>query len=301
MASAGSNLPQDDVSLVVVLLDTNPFFWASAASSGQASSLTFPQFLEHVLAFFNSILLLHQMNQLVVIGTGTNSCEFIYDSSTMNSEYKKTKDIKGAEDFLTPSTIIVQQLEDFIKRDQALNTNNNAAKNIHSLLSGSLSMALCYIQRIIRGGPSHPQPRILCLQGSPDGPQQYVAVMNSIFSAQRSMVPVDSCIVGSQHSAFLQQASHITGGIYLKPQQPEGLFQFLVMVFATDLHSRRFLQLPRPTGVDFRASCFCHKKTIDMGYVCSVCLSIFCEHSKKCSTCESTFNHKPPAGQKSKD
>lgn len=301
MASAGSNLPQDDVSLVVVLLDTNPFFWASAASSGQASSLTFPQFLEHVLAFFNSILLLHQMNQLVVIGTGTNSCEFIYDSSTMNSEYKKTKDIKGAEDFLTPSTIIVQQLEDFIKRDQALNTNNNAAKNIHSLLSGSLSMALCYIQRIIRGGPSHPQPRILCLQGSPDGPQQYVAVMNSIFSAQRSMVPVDSCIVGSQHSAFLQQASHITGGIYLKPQQPEGLFQFLVMVFATDLHSRRFLQLPRPTGVDFRASCFCHKKTIDMGYVCSVCLSIFCEHSKKCSTCESTFNHKPPSGQKSKD
>lgn len=301
MASAGSYPPQDDVSLVVVLLDTNPFFWASAASSGQPSSLTFPQFLEHVLAFFNSILLLHQMNQLVVIGTGTNSCEFIYDSSTMNSEYKKSKDIKGAEEFLTPSTIIVQQLEDFIKRDQALNTNNNTAKNIHSLLSGSLSMALCYIQKIIRGGPSHPQPRILCLQGSPDGPQQYVAVMNAIFSAQRSMVPVDSCIVGSQHSAFLQQASHITGGIYLKPQQPEGLFQFLAMVFATDLHSRRFLQLPRPTGVDFRASCFCHKKTIDMGYVCSVCLSIFCEHSKKCSTCESTFNHRPPSGQKRKD
>lgn len=31
--------------------------------------------------------------------------------------------------------------------------------------------------------------------------------------------------------------------------------------------------------------CFCHKKTIDMGYVCSVCLSIFCKHHKKCSTC----------------
>lgn len=295
MASAGSNPPKDDVSLVVALLDTNPFFWASAASSGQASSLTFPQFLEHVLAFFNSILLLHQMNQLVVIGTGTNSCEFIYDSSTMNSEYKKSKDRNDSQEFLTPSTTIVQQLEDFIRRDQSASTNNNAAKNIHSLLSGSLSMALCYIQRILRGGPSHPKPRILCLQGSPDGPQQYVAVMNAIFSAQRSMVPIDSCIVGSQHSAFLQQASHITGGIYLKPQQP-GLFQYLAMVFATDLHTRRFLQLPRPTGVDFRASCFCHKKTIDMGYVCSVCLSIFCEHSKKCSTCEATFNQKPSSG-----
>lgn len=313
MASAGSNPPQDDVSLVVVLLDTNPFFWASAASSGQPSSLTFPQFLEHVLAFFNSILLLHQMNQLVVIGTGTNSCEFIYDSSTMNSEYKKSKDIKGAEEFLTPSTIIVQQLEDFIKRDQALNTNNNTAKNIHSLLSGSLSMALCYIQKIIRGGPSHPQPRVLIsatiarvrISGGDKSMSQnsrgMLNPMSNNLPPKVSRVPVDSCIVGSQHSAFLQQASHITGGIYLKPQQPEGLFQFLAMVFATDLHSRRFLQLPRPTGVDFRASCFCHKKTIDMGYVCSVCLSIFCEHSKKCSTCESTFNHRPPSGQKRKD
>jgi hypothetical protein len=42
----------DDVSLVVVLLDTNPFFWASATSSGQASSLTFSQFLEHVILFW---------------------------------------------------------------------------------------------------------------------------------------------------------------------------------------------------------------------------------------------------------
>lgn len=31
--------------------------------------------------------------------------------------------------------------------------------------------------------------------------------------------------------------------------------------------------------------CFCHKNTIDMGYICSVCLSIFCQHHKKCSTC----------------
>jgi hypothetical protein len=44
------------------------------------------------------------------------------------------------------------------------------------------------IQRVFRSGHLHPQPRILCLQGSPDGPEQYVAVMNSIFSAQRLMV-----------------------------------------------------------------------------------------------------------------
>ncbi|KAK4595499.1 hypothetical protein RGQ29_013821 [Quercus rubra] len=38
-----------------------------------------------------------------------------------------------------------------------------------------------------------------------------------------------------------------------------------------------------------RLRCFCHKKTIDMGYICSVCLSIFCKHHKKCSTCGLAF------------
>ncbi|XP_020250720.1 RNA polymerase II transcription factor B subunit 4-like [Asparagus officinalis] len=110
------------------------------------------------------------------------------------------------------------------------------------------------IQRVFRSGALHPQPRILCLHGSPDGPEQYVAVMNAIFSAQRSMVPIDSCVVGAQHSAFLQQASYITGGIYLKPPQLDGLYQYLVTVYATDLQSRSFLHLPKPVGVDFRAS-----------------------------------------------
>ncbi|RVW17786.1 RNA polymerase II transcription factor B subunit 4 [Vitis vinifera] len=132
-------------------------------------------------------------------------------------------------------------------------------------------------------------------------------------------VPIDSCVIGAQHSAFLQQASYITGGVYLKPQQLDGLFQYLSVgdcrevrggsggmvlenkgsnmgkdlnikptqegmddhillhctktVFATDLHSRRFLQLPKPAGVDFRASCFCHKtQLIWATYVLSVCL-----------------------------
>ncbi|KAG7016495.1 RNA polymerase II transcription factor B subunit 4, partial [Cucurbita argyrosperma subsp. argyrosperma] len=151
------------------------------------------------------------------------------------------------------------------------------------------------IQKVFRSGSLHPHPRILCLQGSPDGPEQYVAIMNSIFSAQRSMVPIDSCYIGSHNSAFLQQASYITGGVYLKPQQMDGLFQYLSTVFATDLHSRTFLQLPKSVGVDFRASCFCHKKTIDMGFVCSVCLSIFCKHHKKCSTCGSVFGETPVA------
>lgn len=29
--------------------------------------------------------------------------------------------------------------------------------------------------------------------------------------------------------------------------------------------------------VDFRVVCFCYRNVVDMGFVCSICLSIFCE------------------------
>ncbi|RAL42480.1 hypothetical protein DM860_016767 [Cuscuta australis] len=271
MASAPSKLYTDDVSLLMVTIDTNPFFWSSMKNS---DSFNFSIFLSHVISFLNSILLLNQLNQVVVIATGYNSCEYVFDSSEPSNQRAER---------------MLETLQEFLDKDESLSQEYSVDGVGSSLLSGSLSMALCYIQRVFRSGPLHPHPRILCLHGSPDGPGQYVAIMNSIFSAQRSMVPIDSCAIGSQHSAFLQQASYITSGVYLKPQFLDGLFQYLSTVFATDLHSRAFLHLPRPVGVDFRASCFCHKNTIDMGYICSVCLSIFCQHQTQCSTCGSVF------------
>lgn len=284
MAPAPSKLHADDVSLLMVLLDTNPYFWSS--SNLTTTTLSFTDFLSHALSFLNSILLLSQLNQVVVIASGYNSCGYVYDSSSSLIQSLKPSGDGGIPVFYSE---LLGNLEEFISKDEKLCKEESIDAVGASLLSGSLSLALCYIQRVFRSGPLHPQPRILCLHGSPDGPEQYVAIMNAIFSAQRSMVPIDSCVIGGQHSAFLQQASYITEGVYLKPPQLDGLFQYLCTVFATDLHSRTFLQLPKPVGVDFRASCFCHKNTIDMGYICSVCLSIFCKNHKKCSTCGSVF------------
>ncbi|CAJ1974214.1 unnamed protein product [Sphenostylis stenocarpa] len=276
MPSAPSKLYTDDVSLLVVTLDTNPFFWTTFP-------FPFAEFLSQVLAFLNSILLLGQLNQVIVIATGCNSCAYVYDSTSERNHGSTTGTMPALYSNL------LHNLDEFVSKDQQLDVPHKSGTVPSSLLSGSLSMALCYIQRAFRLGPMPPQPRILCLQGAADGPEQYVAIMNAIFSAQRSEVPIDSCYIGSNNSAFLQQASYITGGIYYKPPQLDGLYQYLSTVFATDLHSRAFLRLPKSVGVDFRASCFCHKQTIDMGFVCSVCLSIFCEHHDKCSTCGSVF------------
>ena len=72
---------------------------------------------------------------------------------------------------------------------------------------------------------------------------------------------------------LLQQASDATGGVYMKPERPEGILQYLMMGFLPDATARRVLIMPSAGGVDFRAACFCHRKVVDVGFVCSVCLS----------------------------
>jgi hypothetical protein len=57
-----------------------------------------------------------------------------------------------------------------------------------AVLSGALSRALCLINKAQlsgrAGGKRRSRPRILCLQGSRDAPEQYIGVMNAIFAAQ---------------------------------------------------------------------------------------------------------------------
>lgn len=55
------------------------------------------------------------------------------------------------------------------------------------------------------------------------------------------------------------------------------------------------LALPTKVAVDYRPACFCHHKLIDTGYVCSVCLSIYCDNTSTCSTCRSAFDVNNPS------
>ena len=54
--------------------------------------------------------------------------------------------------------------------------------------------------------------------GSPEGSKQHVGVMNATFSAPCTLVPIDSCHLGAHNPVFLQQASCVTGGVYVKSQ-----------------------------------------------------------------------------------
>ena len=133
--------------------------------------------------------------------------------------------------------------------------------------------------------------RILILSVSGDLTDQYIPIMNSIFACQRLNIPIDILKLAGD-TVFLQQAADATGGIYmaLDKDSRAGFLQYLMFAYLPDEAARDHLIMPgEGEGVDFRAACFCHRRIVDIGYVCSICLSIFCEplQDNICLTCGS--------------
>lgn len=133
--------------------------------------------------------------------------------------------------------------------------------------------------------------RLLILSVSGDLANQYIPIMNSIFACQRLSIPIDILKLAGD-TVFLQQAADATGGIYmaLDSNTRGGFLQYLMFAYLPDETARKHLITPgEGEGVDFRAACFCHRRVVDIGFVCSICLSIFCEplHDSLCLTCGS--------------
>lgn len=121
--------------------------------------------------------------------------------------------------------------------------------------------------------------RILIISVSGDLADKYIEIMNCIFACQRMSIPIDVLKLAGD-PVFLQQAADTTGGIYmsLDANSRAGFLQYLMFAYLPDQTAREHLIVPgEGEGVDFRAACFCHKRVIDLGFVCSICLSIFCE------------------------
>ena len=117
----------------------------------------------------------------------------------------------------------------------------------------------------------------------------YMSYMNVFFTAQKLNILIDACML-DRDSGLLQQGADMTNGKYIRVNKLDSLLQFLLWTFLPDTSLRGGqLSLPTATKVDYRAACFCHRQLVDIGFVCSVCLSIFCKFSPMCSTCQTVF------------
>ncbi|KAJ3654736.1 hypothetical protein Zmor_013907 [Zophobas morio] len=276
-----------ETSLLVVIVDSNP---------SQKMLRDNPHVLTHcvdsVIAFANSHLMQKAQNKLAVMACHSKTSEFIYPGPNKPLDVRQ---IDGQYEVFTA-------VEKTIKHNLAkLLANEKSTLVTESLLAGAIAMALCYIARIQRTKPPgcRLNSRILVVTGSGDSASQYMNYMNVFFTAQKQGIVIDVCAL-DQHLSLLQQGCDITGGLYLKVPQLQGLLQYLLWVFLPEPPIRQKLVLPPPVKVDYRAACFCHRELIDIGYVCSVCLSIFCKFSPICTTCHTVFKIPGPLAVKSK-
>ncbi|RHZ76478.1 hypothetical protein Glove_197g60 [Diversispora epigaea] len=286
---------EDDANLLVLIIDTNQMNWTKVANKqAMGNCLTLQQILRQLLAFINAHLALKHDNEVAVIASHIGVSKFLYPIPTTR---QKTRRSHGDSDQSSNSNMYqrFRVIDDQVTSNMKALFENEALKScpdkVSSMMAGALSLALCYINRITKSDEiGHIKSRILIISVSPDSPYQYISIMNCIFSAQKLGIPIDVCKISeSDNSVFLQQASHITGGRYLRLSidQSRGFLHFLMKTFLPDRFVRRHLCLPGDEKVDFGAACFCHKKTINIGYVCSVCLSIYCQQLEECSTCRS--------------
>ncbi|EFC43470.1 predicted protein [Naegleria gruberi] len=321
----------DELELLVILLDINPYTWGKRKldneqqqSSSAKSLISFSQFINQLLVFINTFLTIQRNKKIAVIASSENNkSHFLFPN-----RFRSKKDGKHNHNQIqvksTDSTSMLNMMgvksgddiEDFFLNDIGFESVQNAVlSGLNSeevtpsedteymeddgnhttstaqgfSLSGALSMALCFINRLEKEKPlgMSLNSRILTFQVSPDISSQYISVMNAIFSAEKMSIMLDACVLSNDDSTFLQQACFLTGGNYLKPQRQEGLIQYLLTIFMLEKSLRSYIQLPVQNTVDFRASCFETRKPIDDGYVCPVCLSIFSSHKPVCSTCAS--------------
>jgi transcription initiation factor TFIIH subunit 3 len=294
-------------SLLAIVLDTNPHAWAHLSSSLSLSAA-----LANILVFINAHLASGNANEVAVIASHSHKASFLYPTPTpaRPQSYNGTNgdvDMNGAEDTKGPhiaenpnkyrAFALVESaiLKNFTKLLEETEEKHLAATPT-TLIGGAISLALTYINKstmlhaptaasaesmslaaLADAENSHIDripltSRILIVSVSGDLANQYIPVMNSIFAAQRKKIPIDILKLAGD-TVLLQQASDATGGVYMKPERPEGLLQYLMMAFLPDGTARNSLVIPSAGGVDFRAACFCHRKVVDIGYVCSVCLS----------------------------
>jgi len=266
--------------MLVVVVDVNPNQLLFARNSDSFSGI-----MNSVLTFINSHLMLHGSNRVALLAAHSSGCSYLYPDPSETNQLLRQQDGQH-EAFYQVEVVARRRLKAVLARDMKM----SRAAGSESLLSGGLAMALTYINRVKSGlGPTEKvNPRLFVISSTGDSAAQYINYMNVFFTAQKLNIPLDVCML-TQDSGLLQQGCDITGGVYLKVEHVDRLLQYLLWSFLPSPPLRKMLGDPPPVKVDYRAACFCHRQLVDIGYVCSVCLSIFCKFNPVCTTCHSVF------------
>ena len=264
-------------------------------------SAVYYQWLDSILSFANSHLLMSAINKLTVIATNSYENKIVYPLNELNEKLmdsNKTSNEGQYEMFHQVFQTVKINLEVMVENAKLMSQTESQSNSSSPLMSGAIAMALCLIQRF---KDDYNCSRIVIMSCTSDQSSsyasQYMNFMNCFFTAQKLGVTIDACIAGDDSyntsTSLLQQGCDLTDGTYLKVANIASFLEYLLWCLLPGPPTRPNLVLPVRQKVSHSAACFCHRNIIDIGFVCSVCLSIFCSFSPICSTCHTIFKLGP--------
>lgn len=187
--------------LLVVVLDINPHQLLFARQSG-----SFSQVLNSVMSLLSQHMMLHPTNQVALVASHSSGCTFLYPDQTQEDSELVLRQQDGQyEMFYHLETVIKEKVVQVMEKDKGVHNNE-------CLLSGALTQALCYVNKVqsSRHESEKFSPRLLVMSSTGDTAAQYINFMNVFFTAQKMNIPVDCCML-LQDSGLLQQAATSPG------------------------------------------------------------------------------------------
>lgn len=119
--------------------------------------------------------------------------------------------------------------------------------------------------------------------------------MNLFFAARQHRIKISVASFSSTGTIavpILQQACDITGGTHLMIDNPQLFGQSITKYLLINSYEcDDVFSLNQSNLVDYRATCTCHSQLLDMGWVCTICLTVQCNTNKptKCLCCNTPF------------
>lgn len=306
----------DDVaenpSLLTVVFEISPASWYSLRNQ-----ISIQDAIKALVVFLNTHLSLNNSNHVAFIAALPAGTRILYPNVARSDSEPPLVNAGMYRHFrLVDDTVlreINRELEQLLKLE-ALPTTFS--------LSGALLLALTYTNRMLHvdlsistttasaisstttvaavgsgldhvlAAPTQMSGRILAVTANDAHDNNYISIMNSMFAAQKMLVPIDVVKLGTRDSPYMQQAADATNGVYLHCREPRGLIQTLSTAYSIEPCLRGLVILPTSANVDYKASCFVTGRPVDIGYVCSVCLCILSiiPELDTCPVCKSKFD-----------
>ncbi|XP_017856109.1 PREDICTED: general transcription factor IIH subunit 3-like [Drosophila arizonae] len=284
----GSGLPEKNMLIIVVDYDANQSYVKRDLD-------LFTKVVCSITMFGNAHLLQSSENDLVIWSCSSYAVNVIYPEKLIDP----TKDNDSQlEELAVVESLTRLRLFNLISQDITVmkrQTKAEEEQTVTALLPGTVAMVLSYLSRCRRevAKVAHIRGRILIVTGSKEPPIPLAAMQMNVFQvAARMGVVIDVCALELESSYMMRHAADITGGYYFSTSNFDTLSGVLLGLFLASPDVRQHLNYPIQPQADLRAMCFCHSKLVEMGFVCSCCLTVFCKYTPICGKCETIF--KPP-------